>query len=130
VFRLDYVQTSARITLVGAACGSLKTLDLGYPAPSGCTVTPQNVSSIPVYGSPTFDIGPAGTLTSGQDLLAVGQTAPGIGGSPNGWYALEMNPPPANQVGLYGLLWVPIDGNVTLVGNCGIVGLPVLEVGG
>ncbi|MBN8593446.1 MAG: SH3 domain-containing protein [Anaerolineae bacterium] len=128
IFRLDYVQTSARITLVGAACGTLKTLDLSYPAPAACSVTPQNVSSIPVYGSPTFDIGPVGNLNSGAELIAIGQTAAGVGGAANGWYAVEMNPPPANQVGIYGLRWVPIDGNVTLVGNCGIAGLPTLNV--
>jgi hypothetical protein len=128
LFKLDFVQTSARITLVGAACGTLKTIDLSYPAPAACTVAPQNTSSIPVYQYPSLSVSPVGLLNSGQELVAIAQTAPGVGGSVNGWYAVELNPPPAGQVGIYGLRWLPIDGNVTLVGNCGITGLPVISV--
>ncbi len=127
IYRLDYVQSTARITLVGAACGTLRTIDLSYPPPAACTVTPQNVSSVPLYGAPNLNIGPIGNLNSGESFFAVGQVPPGTGGAANGWYALEMNPQP-NQVGIYGLRWVLIDNTVVLEGNCGIVGLPTLNV--
>jgi uncharacterized protein YgiM (DUF1202 family) len=128
IYTLRWIRSDARITLTGAPCGVLKTVDISYPAPSGCSVSPMNISSIPIYSQHSFDLPAAGTLTSGSSALAVGQTPPNYGGAPNGWYAIDPGIAQAGNVGKYRLRWIPIDNNVQLNGDCGIAGLPTVTL--
>jgi hypothetical protein len=120
---LRWVRSDARITLIGAPCGVLPTVDLSYPPPSGCSVTPVNISSIPIYPQHSFDLPATGTLTAGASALVVGQTPPNYY-APNGWYAIDPGIAQAGTVGRYRLRWIPIDSNVQLNGDCGIAGPP------
>jgi hypothetical protein len=124
IYTLRWVRSDAKITLTGAACGMLKTIDVSYPPPSGCSVSPLNISNIPIYSQHSFDIAAVGTLSSGSSALAVGQTPPNYYGAPNGWYAIDPGIAQAGSVGKYRLRWIPIDNNVQLNGDCGINGLP------
>jgi hypothetical protein len=128
IYNLRWVRSDARITLTGAPCGILKTADISFPPPSGCTVSPMNISSIPVYPQHTFDRPASGTLSTGSTALAVGQTPPNYGGAPNGWYAIDPGIAQAGSVGKYRLRWIPIDNNVQLNGDCGINGLPTVTL--
>jgi|GEM_PF-1663819 len=125
---LRWVRSDARITLSGAPCGTLKTIDISYPPPSGCNASPMNISSIPVYPQHSFDLSPTGTLSEGSTALVVGQTPPNTNGSANGWYAIDPGIAQAGNVGRYRLRWIPIDNNVQLNGNCGINGLPTVTL--
>jgi len=125
---LRWVRSDARITLSGAPCGTLKIIDISYPPPSGCTVSPVNISSIPVYPQHSFDLPASGTLSAGETALAVGQTPANYYGAPGGWYAIDPGIAQAGNVGKYRLRWIPIDGTVQLNGNCGINGLPTVTL--
>ncbi|MEO8610271.1 MAG: SH3 domain-containing protein [Chloroflexota bacterium] len=128
IYTYRWVRSDAHITLTGAACGMLKTFDISYPPPSGCSVSPLNISSIPIYAQHSFDLPAAGTLSSGSSALAVGQTPPNYYGAPNGWYAIDPGVAQAGNVGKYRLRWIPIDNNVQLNGDCGIAGLPTVTL--
>jgi len=125
---LRWIRSDARITLSGAPCGTLRTIDISYPPPSGCTVSPVNISSIPVYPQHSFDLPASGTLSAGSTALAVGQTPPNYYGAPGGWYAIDPGIAQAGNVGRYRLRWIPIDSNVQLNGDCGIAGLPTVTL--
>jgi hypothetical protein len=125
---MRWVRTDARITLAGAPCGTLKTIDLAYPPPSGCTVSPLNISSVPVYTQHSFDLPASGTLTDGSTAVVVGQTPANYYGAVNGWYAIEPGIAQAGSVGRYRLRWIPIDNNVQINGDCGIAGLPTVTL--
>lgn len=125
---MRWVRTDARITLAGAPCGTLKTIDLSYPPPSGCTVSPLNISSVPVYTQHSFDLPASGTLTDGSTAVVVGQTPANYYGAANGWYAIEPGIAQAGSVGRYRLRWIPIDNNVQINGDCGIAGLPTVTL--
>ena len=128
IYRLRWVRSDARINLTGAPCGSLKVIDLSYPAPGGCTASPVNISSIPIYQQHTFDAGVAGTLTAGSSLPIVGKTPTNYFGVPNGWYAVDTGVAQAGTVGRYRLRWIPIDENVAINGDCGIAGPPTVTL--
>ena len=128
IYTYRWVRSDAKITLTGAACGMLKTIDISYPPPSGCTVSPMNISSIPIYPQHSFDLPIVGNLTSGSTALAVGQTPLNYYGAPNGWYAIDPGVAQAGSVGKYHLRWIPIDNNVQLNGDCGINGLPTVTL--
>lgn len=119
IYRLRWVRTDARITLSGAACGTLKVIDINIPPSSGeCRVEPVNVSSVSVYNQSGFDAGISGTLAQGSSLQVAGKTPANYNGAPNGWYAVEALPFNQWEVGKYRLRWIPIDNTVQLTGNC------------
>jgi Bacterial SH3 domain len=118
IYTLVWIRSDARITLTGAPCGQLKIIDLSYPPPASCTVSPANTSSIPVYMEYDFSVAPAGTLSGGVSASVVGKSAAGIGGVTNGWYAIEPSIAQAGNVGKYRLRWVPIDNTVQTSGDC------------
>jgi hypothetical protein len=113
---LRWVRSDARINLTGAPCGTLPIIDVSYPAPGDCLVSPVNISSVPIYPQHSFDLSPVGTLASGQTLAVVGSTPPNTNGAPNGWYAIEPSSVQAGTVGRYRLRWIPIDNNVAVTG--------------
>ncbi|MBZ0288063.1 MAG: SH3 domain-containing protein, partial [Anaerolineae bacterium] len=125
---LRWIRSDARITLTGAPCGVLKTIDISYPPPSGCSVSPMNISSLSIYPQHSFDLPASGTLPSGSSALAIGQTPPNTYGAPNGWYAIDPGIAQAGNVGKYRLRWIPIDNTVQLNGDCGINGLPTVTL--
>jgi hypothetical protein len=127
IYRLRWARTDARITLVGAKCGTLPVYNLAAPpAFKTCTVTPVNVSSVTVYSQSTFDAGVWGPLNAGATLPVVGQTPKNWFGASGGWYAVEVNPGIVPDVGRYALKWIPIDNTVQLNGDC--EGMPVVTL--
>jgi uncharacterized protein YgiM (DUF1202 family) len=114
---LRWIRTDARITLTGAPCGTLPTVDLSYPPAGNCTVSPMNISSIPIYPQHSFDFSPVGTVTSGSSLPVVGKTPANTNGAPNGWYAVDTGVVQAGTVGRYRLRWIPIDNNAATTGS-------------
>jgi len=118
ILTLIWVRSDARITLTGAPCGQLKIIDISYPPPTGCTVSPVNVSSVGLYIEYDFSIAAAGNLSAGTSASVVGKSAAGIGGAANGWYAIEPGTAQAGNVGKYRLRWIPIDNTVQTSGDC------------
>lgn len=119
IYRLRWVQTTAKITLTGASCGTLPIIDVGYTETSGqCFVTPANVSNVPIYPQTTYDVGAVGVLSAGATAVVVGQTPTNWYGSPTGWYAVDLGTAQAGNVGRYRLRWIPADSTVQLNGDC------------
>jgi hypothetical protein len=128
IYRLRWVQSGMPINLMGAPCGTLKTVNLNLPPTSGqCLVTPVNISSVPIYVQSGFDAGTVGQLPSGATAVVVGQTPANWYGSPGGWYAIDPGTPQAPAVGKYRLRWIPVNNNVQLTGSCSDISVVTLD---
>jgi hypothetical protein len=128
IYRLRWVQANMPITLSGAPCGNLKTVNLNVPPTSGqCLVTPVNISSVPIYAQSGYDAGTVGQLPAGATAVVVGQTPANTYGSAGGWYAIDPGTPQAPAVGKYRLRWIVVDNNVQLTGNCSDISVVTLD---
>ncbi len=116
IYRLRWVRSDARITLTGAPCGTLPTIDVSYPPAGDCLVSPVNVSSVTIYNQSGYDAGASGTLTAGSSLPVVGKTPANVNGADNGWYAVDPGIAQAGTIGKYRLRWIPIDNTVAITG--------------
>ncbi len=127
IYTLIWIRSDAKISLTGAPCGQLKVIDLSYPAPTGCTLTPKDASSIPVYNQYDFSIAASGVLNAPVTANVVGKSPAGAGGVADGWYAIEPTVVQAGNVGKYRLKWVPLDRLAEIGGDCTTVPTLSLE---
>lgn len=120
IYTLRWVRANAQVVLVGGACGSLPLIDISYPPPGNCTVTPSGSASVNVFQIHAFYGSTITQLNSGMTLSVVGKTPANYYDSAAGWYAVEpgivtIRP---GSVGKYALGWIPDDGSVVANGNC------------